>query len=311
MRTLFATDGSGSADRARDLLAALPWPDGTEIRIISALEPWVDVVGAWIASDRDEDDTLAVARRQAVTILEDAERAIARPGRIVTNVLRSDLAGPAIVAEARQWGADLIVIGSRGHGPLTSALLGSVSAEVADQAPCSVLVVRDTAIESVVLADDGSEGARVAVDLVRSWTVLRGLPVDVVSAARPPLPLSALDAGWDLGTSAYADALLTSRRAGQALAEQQAEALRVEHIPAVGIYLEGEPAHEIVEFARDRPRPLIVLGTRGHRGLTAVVLGSVARRVLLHAPGSVLVARPTVGAAERSGTDHEATAGVA
>jgi nucleotide-binding universal stress UspA family protein len=38
--------------------------------------------------------------------------------------------------------ADLLVVGNKGRGNLASALLGSTSAEVADSAPCPVVIVR-------------------------------------------------------------------------------------------------------------------------------------------------------------------------
>ena len=47
-----------------------------------------------------------------------------------------------ICRRARELDADLIVVGSRGLGTLDRFLLGSVSAAVAQRAPCSVLVVR-------------------------------------------------------------------------------------------------------------------------------------------------------------------------
>jgi nucleotide-binding universal stress UspA family protein len=48
----------------------------------------------------------------------------------------------AIVERAKEWGADLIVLGSHGYGFWSRALLGSVSTSVVNHAPCSVLVVR-------------------------------------------------------------------------------------------------------------------------------------------------------------------------
>ena len=47
-----------------------------------------------------------------------------------------------IVQEARDWGADLIVLGCHGYGPVRRAVLGSVVTAVVTDAPCSVEVVR-------------------------------------------------------------------------------------------------------------------------------------------------------------------------
>lgn len=54
---------------------------------------------------------------------------------------------------------------------------------------------------------------------------------------------------------------------------------------------EGVPAEAIVEHARDHGADLIVMGTHGRRGLSHVLLGSVAERVLRTAPCPVLVVR--------------------
>jgi nucleotide-binding universal stress UspA family protein len=52
--------------------------------------------------------------------------------------------GEQILKEASEWDAQLIVMGSRGHGGLTKLWLGSVSQEVVLQAPCPVEVIRNT-----------------------------------------------------------------------------------------------------------------------------------------------------------------------
>ncbi len=49
--------------------------------------------------------------------------------------------GPAIVEACEEAGADLLVAGSRGYGPVMRVLLGSVSTQLAHKAPCPVLVV--------------------------------------------------------------------------------------------------------------------------------------------------------------------------
>ncbi len=47
-----------------------------------------------------------------------------------------------IIRHAKEWGADLIVVGHRGKGRIAEWLLGSVSKRVTSYAPCSVTVVR-------------------------------------------------------------------------------------------------------------------------------------------------------------------------
>jgi nucleotide-binding universal stress UspA family protein len=49
--------------------------------------------------------------------------------------------GPTIAAACEEAGADLLVAGSRGYGPVMRVLLGSVSTQLVHTAPCPVLVV--------------------------------------------------------------------------------------------------------------------------------------------------------------------------
>ena len=82
----------------------------------------------------------------------------------------------------------------------------------------------------------------------------------------------------------------------QALAVASAAATRFEQLGyrATSVVRSGDPAQELVAYAREQRTGLLVLGTRGHTGLRRLLLGSVARNVLLHAPCSVLIVRETV-----------------
>jgi nucleotide-binding universal stress UspA family protein len=87
-----------------------------------------------------------------------------------------------------------------------------------------------------------------------------------------------------------ADVDLARSQVNQVATERAAELRRL-GVAATSSVREGDPAHEIVEFARERGASIIVLGTRGQTGIARFLLGSVARNVLLHAPCSVLVVR--------------------
>jgi nucleotide-binding universal stress UspA family protein len=62
-------------------------------------------------------------------------------------------------------------------------------------------------------------------------------------------------------------------------------------IPVRHIFLEGDPATEIVHYATDAAFELFVMGTHGRSGLERLLMGSVAEKVMRDAPCSVLVVK--------------------
>ena len=81
--------------------------------------------------------------------------------------------------------------------------------------------------------------------------------------------------------------------------DRQAELTKLarERIPAAVRYetlvISGDPAERVLETARALEADLIVMGTHGHRGLSRLVLGSVAERVVRESPVPVLTVRAT------------------
>jgi nucleotide-binding universal stress UspA family protein len=67
-------------------------------------------------------------------------------------------------------------------------------------------------------------------------------------------------------------------------------------IPVHHILVEGDPAGQIVQYARDAGMDLIVMGTHGRTGKERLLLGSVAERVMRDAPCSVMVVKLPRGA---------------
>jgi nucleotide-binding universal stress UspA family protein len=300
MRILLAVDGSRSADRARDLVASLPWDDGGLVRIVTVAPTRSELLGVpWdinVPPDADEiEDQILRIHRDA---LQTAEREIrcARCDLVIEPVLIRGRAASVIVDQACEMDADLVVVGHRGMGLWESMLLGSVSAEVVDHAPCPVLVARDDQLGPVILADDGSPDARTAEDVVTRWPLFSGLPIRVVTVSEDGFPYAAAVAPflYTETMTGYSESVEAEHRERRAESEAAAARLRDAGLEAVAEVRDGDAAHQIIASAREREAGIIVVGSRGQTGLRRLILGSVARNVLLHAPCSVLVVREGV-----------------
>lgn len=86
--------------------------------------------------DRGSNDSLHVAER----VQAEALKAVAAEGVDIEGMLVRDSAASALLDAAKD--ADLLVVGSRGHGGFAGLRLGSVSSQLVHHAPCPVLVVR-------------------------------------------------------------------------------------------------------------------------------------------------------------------------
>lgn len=293
MRILLALDGSPSADRARDLVAGLAWPAGSHVRVVAALDvgpalwggPWIPAVPV------DADAYEADAAAYLATVLEEAEARLNAVGMDVETELIRGLPHAAIVEDAKLWKPDLMVVGNRGHGPIETALLGSVSAAVVDHAAWPVLVARADRVSRVVLAEDGSPAGIAARDIVAGWPAFAAIPirvvgvVDIAAPWRSGIAPTMFAAAMDV----YTEMIANSRATYQQVVDATAAALRAAGRQAESELREGDPATQIIQAAHDPKGDLIVIGTRGHTGVTRLVMGSVAHTVLSHSHCSVLV----------------------
>ena len=151
MKILLAVDGSAYSDAAIETVAQRPWPNGTEIKVITAVEmPTVIGMEPW-ATSADYFEQLEMAIRGAAK--EVIDRALgklnANPNKSL-KISSEIIQGPprqVIVEEADHWNADMIIMGSRGLGAWNRLLLGSVSSGVIHHAKCSVEVVRQRQLD--------------------------------------------------------------------------------------------------------------------------------------------------------------------
>jgi nucleotide-binding universal stress UspA family protein len=290
MRILVATDLSRCAQSATRLAASLPWPKNTTILVLGVLDsarPVVDVApsGSSGVDERDAREFSFAVRLAAETL--------AAPGRTVETVTKFGRPADAIVEEAARFRADLVIMGSRGRGPIRSALLGSVSAAVVDRAPCPVLIARRERITSVVIGADGAIRTALAADVV-TWPIFANLPIRVVSVAHVDLPYDSIAesrAKFEAAVSSYLKKTDEEDSRCDRLAKQTAAQLVAVGMKATSEIRHGAPAKAILAAADAVGADLIVVGSRGDRGLQRLLVGSTAREILHDAFCSVLIAR--------------------
>lgn len=291
MRILLATDFSANADMALALVKGMKLPADSQVRLVFAIEPITTV--ALFAPSALLTITDA-AEAEARTQVRSAAKSIEREGLEVTSVVGYGRAADVVIDECSAFAPDLLIVGSRGRGGIATNVLGSVSAELVDRSPCPVLVARRGTLERIVLAEDGSPSAAVGARVIAGLAPFAKLPVHVVSVVDVPFPIVLADP-TGTGTAveayrAYEESMPTLRASHAALARERAQALELLGVKATAEQREGDAAYELIAAAQEHKADCIAVGSRGQTGLRRLVLGSVARGVLFHAPCSVLIA---------------------
>src|SRR5262245_33723681 len=146
MKILLATDGSDCSKAAVNSVADRPWPKGSEVKVVSAVEiPYAPTTEAWVLPDSYYNELEETANAQAEAAVRNAVKQIKSSraaGLEITMEIKSGPAKDVILDEAEKWDADMIVLGSHGYSGWQRFLLGSVSHAVATHAHCSVEIVR-------------------------------------------------------------------------------------------------------------------------------------------------------------------------
>ena len=264
-------DGSAAS------VAALRWAVA-EARMYDAM------VEAWTVFGRHQHALLAAngyeagAERARIVLAELIENTA--PG---TGVVHKAVDGsPAVELVRLSHEADLLVVGSRGHSAVPGLLIGSVSRACLHGASSPVAVVRadqksGPADRPVVVGIDGSPSARLALTAAVREARGRHTDLHVVHAVYwEHLGFSLLTPGAD-------DLLIWGR---QLVDAEVARA--VIDVPVRSFVLPGHPAEVLTTYSERAA--LLVLGSRGHGGLPAL-LGSVSAHCAASSACPTLVVR--------------------
>lgn len=143
MRILLAVDGSRYLADVVDALISRPWPEGSTVRVLSAVEPEqivsVDSSQAVLSGKAQQRPMKATEE-----LVEFVAASLASHGLRVGTVVKPGDPREVIVNEAENWQAHLIVMGAYGHSGVRKWQLGSVAESVANHAQCSVELIRKT-----------------------------------------------------------------------------------------------------------------------------------------------------------------------
>lgn len=150
MKILLGTDGSDGAALAAKSVANRPWPACSRVKILSAVQLLLPGNELMMSSSSAIYPT-SLLEEMWSEVRSSAHEAVAETQKTLEAAGIKVLAGettpdgdPRIVllAQAKEWDTDLIVLGSYGRRGMDRILMGSVSESVALHAHCSVEVIR-------------------------------------------------------------------------------------------------------------------------------------------------------------------------
>jgi nucleotide-binding universal stress UspA family protein len=230
----------------------------------------VDVVGRAAAAIVDTEVAAAIGGRPDAV-------------RIAKIVVRGSPAG-ALIETAK--GADLLVVGSRGHGGFVGLLLGSVSSQCVHHAPCPVAVIRGdiepASSDRVVVGADGSDCSYAALVWALEWASRRGSALTVLAAWSWLDQHGTFDLGYGVAdVRTTIEALVAKARVGVDGGGRNVDVM----IQAVN----DHPAPALIDASKQAA--LLVVGSRGLGGFQQLSLGSVSGHCIHHAHCPVVVVR--------------------
>jgi nucleotide-binding universal stress UspA family protein len=189
--------------------------------------------------------------------------------------------------------ADLLVVGSRGHGGFASLLLGSVSQRCVDHAPCPTAVIPATwepsGTRRVVVGVDGSQPSYDALHWAVAESALLGARLDVVHGYhfRPTVT------PFGLAVPVHEDEI---EKASLSLLEHMVDGVRNDRSQPgdiATIASRSSATRALLETAEGAE--LVVVGSRGRGTFRGLLLGSVSRQCVHHAPCPIVVVRSRRG----------------
>ncbi len=311
---LVPLDGSPFSEHALPLAVDVARQGGGTVQLTHVRLPVSSIYSEapLFIADEIENNLTERERARWQEYLEDVAVRIrkAAPGVTVTTSLQEGEAAETLQKQAEVTGADLVVMTTHARGALGRLWLGSVADELLRHLPIPLLLARPAAgapdlsgqalPKLIIVPLDGNP---LAEQMVRPAAELAKLSHAGLTLLRVIKPLAVLtppqSAGASLGqmASELVERLRSTqeelRKEAHTYLERVAIPLRAEGLHVLTrVSMEEQPAIGVLHEAEAQHAGIIALATHGRRGLTRLVLGSVADKVIRGSQSAVLVCRP-------------------
>lgn len=297
MRVLYATDGGGAARAAAELLRRIGRRDRVEVTVLSVST--LKGIDAGVTLD-DTTGAMEKSRMHTAELVGQATRQLSGAGFTVKGQVAEGIPAAEIVRFLEHHPHDIVLIGAGNKTWLDRLLHGSVSTHLLHSSPRSLLIVHETTSSSevrVLVADDGSDSARMAQELLVELARPEACDVRMMGVVTPVdlavVPHRAVDPdAMPLDPVEIAD-LEEARLANvRDRLEAYSAGLRTAGFRADTQVVVGQPAPEILDTARSGDYDLVVMGSRGLGAVGSALLGSVSDAVSRHARAALVWRRP-------------------
>jgi len=309
---LVPLDGSRLSEHSLPLALTLARRAGAAVRLVHVSVPPVIVDGETMLSEA----IVSQAAEQQRRVLEKLARELAEAAdlQVSASVLTGSVVN-LIQDEAERLSADLVVMTTHGRGPLSRLWLGSVADDLMRQLPMPVLLIRpvdepidparEVSLRRMLIPLDGSPLAEqilgpateIAVLLQMDMTLMRitapFLDIDDATHGFPPSPSSDTIENMrsrlrEMRTTDLASAMDYLDGIAQRVRAAAGGTLHVR----TEAFAADRPAETILESARAQGMDIIALESRGRGGLSRLLFGSVADKIIRAADVPVLVHCP-------------------
>lgn len=271
MRWLISTDGTTHAQNTARFAASL------------------------LQTEHDEVVLLGVVNRKTkielTRALDELEELL--NGSIKERILQEGSIVKVIEQVASKKSFDIAVYASRGRRGLTKILFGSVAAKLAQEMPCSVLIVRNLpqSVKKVLVASTLSEGHEAPVELAARMASTSSASLTILHVmSQITLTLDSMEDDLQLSSE---QAILQGTREGKGF-EHMLKTAHTQSIDAQHLIRYGLVEDEIVKEVLEGDYDLLVLGAHWlahERNLMELLVEDVTNAVLLNTRCPVLIVR--------------------